>query len=74
MKIKLTIAINFISSEDNDEERVMHPNSNSIKFMIYDNATEVIEKRFQSILNRYQIVLKTPVRGCNLIFDFDYFL
>ena len=26
-KIKLTIAINFVSSKDNDEERVMHSRS-----------------------------------------------
>ena len=30
LKIQLTIAINFISSEDTDEEPVMHSKSDSI--------------------------------------------
>ena len=30
-KIKLTIAINFISSKDNDEEHVMHSKSDNIE-------------------------------------------
>ena len=33
LKIQLTIAINFISSKDVDEERVMHSKSNNIEFM-----------------------------------------
>ena len=36
-KIQLTIAISFISSKDNDEERVMYLKSDNIEFMIYDN-------------------------------------
>ena len=38
-KIQLTIAINFISSNDTEEECVMHPKSNNIKFTPYDNAS-----------------------------------
>ena len=37
-KIQLTIAINFMSSKDTDEELVMHSKSGNIEFMIYDNA------------------------------------
>ena len=35
-KIRLTIANNFISSFDNDEERVMHSKSDTIEIMIGD--------------------------------------
>ena len=35
-KIRLTIANNFISSLDNDEERVMHSKSDTIEIMIGD--------------------------------------
>ena len=43
-KIQLTIAINFFSSEvDNDEEHVMHSESDNIKFMISYEADEVIK-------------------------------
>ena len=43
-KIQLTIANNFISSLDNDEDRVMHSKSdNIIEIMINDEADEVIK-------------------------------
>ena len=32
-KIQLTLAINFVSSKDNDEEQVMHSKSDNIKIM-----------------------------------------
>ena len=54
-KIQLTIAINFISSNDADEERVMHAKSNIIEFMPYDNADEVVDELFESLFSRYQI-------------------
>ena len=41
-KIQLTIAIDFISPKDTDEVRVIHSKIDIIKFMIYDNAEEVI--------------------------------
>ena len=42
-KIELTKAINFISSTDNYEERVMHSKSDNIEIMINDKANEVIK-------------------------------
>ena len=53
LKTQLAIAINFISSKGNDEECVMHSKSYNTEFMIYDNADEVIEKIFQSLLSRF---------------------
>ena len=73
-KIQLTIAINFISSKDHEEEHVMHSKSNNIEFMIYDNADEVTRELFELLLNRYQIGLETPTRGNNFIFDYVYLL
>ena len=40
--IKLTIAINFVSSRDTEEERVMHLTSDNIKFTPYNDANEVV--------------------------------
>ena len=51
-KIQLTVAINFVSSEDNDEEYEMHSKSVNIEIMIYDKAHEVIKELFESLLNR----------------------
>ena len=41
--IQLTIAINFISSKDAEEERVMHSRSDNIKFASYNDANEVVD-------------------------------
>ena len=42
-KIQLITAINFISSIDSDEERVMHPKSDNTEIMVSDEADEVIK-------------------------------
>ena len=41
-KIQLTIAINFTSSKDTEEECVMHSTSDNIKFTPYNDANEVV--------------------------------
>ena len=53
-KIDLTIANNFISSLDNEEQQVMHSKSDDIEIIINDEADEIIEKIFDSLLNRYR--------------------
>ena len=42
MKIWLTIAINFISSKDAEEERVMHSKSDNIKFTSYNDGKKLL--------------------------------
>ena len=54
MKVQLIIANNFISSIDNDEERVTHSKSDNIEIMINDEAGEVIKELFDSLKNGYQ--------------------
>ena len=51
-KIQLTIAINFISSKDVDEKRVMHSKSGNIELMPYDNGNEVVNELSQSLPSR----------------------
>ena len=51
-KIQLTIANNFFSSIDNDEERVMHSKKDNIEIMI-NEAHEVIKGFFDSLKKRY---------------------
>ena len=48
-KIHSTIAINFISSKDNDEERVIHLKSDNVKIMINDRTDEAVKE----LQNRY---------------------
>ena len=61
-KIWLIIAINFIFSKDAEEEHVMHYKSNSEKFMIYDNANDIVDQFFKSLLPRYQNNLEISMR------------
>ena len=61
-KIQLTIAINFISSHNINEEHVLHSKSDSIEIKIYDKADE-------SLFQRYQIGRETSMKGSDFIFD-----
>ena len=40
--------------------------------MINDKADKVIEKRFESLLNKYRIGLKTSMSGSDFIFDSNH--
>ena len=53
-KIPLTRANNFISSSDNDKERVMHRKSDNIEIMINDEPDEVIKELFDSLKKIYE--------------------
>ena len=50
-KIQLPLAINFVSSKDNDEERAMRSKSDNIEIMIDEKIDEAIEKLFESLLS-----------------------
>ena len=43
------MTINFISSKDNDEERVIHSKSDNVKIMINDRTDEAVKE----LQNRY---------------------
>ena len=47
----------------------MHLRSENIEVITYDNANEVIEEVFESLLSRYQIDLETSMKESNFIFD-----
>ena len=72
-KIQLTIANNFISSIDNDEEHVMHSKSDNIEIMINDEADEVIKELFDSLKNRYQNNLES-MKGSEFVFDYVHLM
>ena len=68
-KIELTTAINFISSIDVDEERVMHSKSNDKEFITSDNTNDIVDDFFESLLSRYLSGLETSIRVSDFIFD-----
>ena len=57
-KIQLTVENNFISSINNDAERVMHSKTDNIQIMTNDEADEVMEELYGSPENRYKNNLK----------------
>ena len=57
------IALIFMSSKDNDAERVMHSKSVKLEMMINYKGDEVIAEPFQTSLSRYQIDLETLMKG-----------
>ena len=47
----------------------MHSKTDNIEIVINDKADEVIEKSFESLLNRYQFWLEQSMRRSDFIFD-----
>ena len=46
--------INFISSRDSDETRVMHTISNNIEIMIDSETDYITDELFEYLLQKYQ--------------------
>ena len=68
-KTQLTIAINFISSKDAEEECVMDSTRNRKKFTLYSHANDIIDKLFESLLSSYQENLEPSMAVSDFIFD-----
>ena len=60
-KIRLTIAINFISSKDAEKERINQSRSNIMNFASYNNGNEVVDELFESLCSRFQNNLETSL-------------
>ena len=61
-KIQLTMEINFISSKDSNETRIMHTKSYNIEIMIGNQTNQIIKNVLESLLQKYQ-------EGLEVIFD-----
>ena len=68
-KNQLTIAINFVSSKDDQEQSVMHSKNKYIKIKPYNDANEVVEGLFQSLHSTYDDNSETIIRESEFIFD-----
>ena len=58
-------------SRDMDVENVMHLKSDNIEVMTYNDPEEIMEELLELLLSRYQICLKTAMRGSDFIIDCD---
>ena len=61
--------INFISSKDSDETRIVHKISDNIEIMIGIKTNKIIKKLFNSFLQKYQEGLEESMKGSEFIFD-----
>ena len=52
----------------------MDSKSANIEIMIYNEADELIEELFESLLNRYQNNLEESMRGSESVFDYIHLL
>ena len=68
-KIQLVTEINFISSKDIKETRTMYTNSDNVDIMIGYETDQIIEKNFNSLLQRYQKGLEEKMRGSEFVYD-----
>ena len=62
--------INFIfSKKDSDETRTMYSKSDNTEIMMGSQRDKIIEKIFESLLQRYQKNLEESMRGSEFVFD-----
>ena len=78
-KILLIMSINFISSKDSDETRIMITKSDNIEILMGSETVDITEQRFESLLQKYQEGLEESMRTASgFIFDsvdlLDYYL
>ena len=69
-KIQLILKINFISSKNFNDVRDMHRKSDNVEIMIEVDTNEIIEKLFDSILQRHKKGLEESMKGSDFVFDY----
>ena len=69
-KIQLIMKINFISSKNFNETRVMYSKSDNVEIMMGVDGNEISKNLFNSILQRYQKGLQESMRGSDFVFDY----
>ena len=68
-KIQLSMEINFVSSKDSDEIRIMHTKSDNIDILMGSDTKDIIKELFKSLLQKYQEGLEESMTGSGFIFD-----
>ena len=68
------MSINFISFNVSDKTSNMHTKSNNMEVMMGSKTDEIIDERFESLLQNYQRDLEKSMRECHFVFDSVDFL
>ena len=61
-KIQLIMRINFVSSLDSNELRILHTKSDNIEIMSGIETNDIINELFKSFFKRYQEGLETKIK------------
>ena len=62
------MSINFISSKDSEETRIMYTKGHNTEIMIGNETVEIIEKLFESLLQNYQKDLEESMKESEFVF------
>ena len=68
-KTQLTVTINFFLKKNSEETHTMNTKGDNTEIMIGNEADEIIEELFESLLQRYQEGLEESWRGSEFVFD-----
>ena len=68
-KIQLTMETNFISMKDSQELHPMHMHSKNIVILAGYETDDIVEKLFDSLLEKYQKALQEKMKKSNFTFD-----
>ena len=58
-----------MSSKDSNKTRTMHSKSDNIEIWIRNKTNEIIDERFDSLLQKYQKRLEESMKGSKFVFD-----
>ena len=73
--MQLTIEVNFISLKPgSDETNIMYTRSDNVEIMFADDNDDIIEQRFESLLQKYEENLQNKMKGSDFEFDGVNFL
>ena len=67
-KIQINMRVNFISSRDTGEIRIIYTWSNNVSITQGIDTTDIIKERFESFLHDYQENLKT-IKESDFVFE-----
>ena len=68
-KIQLIMRINFISSLDTGEFRIMHSKSDNVKIMSGIETDDIVDELFESFQDKYQEGLEKKKKGSHFGFE-----
>ena len=68
-KIQLIMKINYISSLDINDTRIMHTKIDNIEIMNCTETSDIINELFKSFLRRYQEGLETKIKASSFVFE-----